>query len=263
MKYYDQHLHTHFSPDSREEFENYLSQSDLPIVTTEHLDYFGPRINMKDSILDYEEYVKTINELNERYDNRVLKGIEVGFTRNDLHNSKAYLADKDFDIMLLSVHHNGLHGFMTLNHGTRDLQEHLDEYFTLLLEAVEHFPEANVLAHFDFGLRGYDDVTIADIEPIKDKLVEIFKKMQDNEQALELNTRSMYQYGNAHLYEHVIELYQSVGGKLFTVSSDAHRAEDYRFNFDKAFAMLEKAGVEELAIFQKQKLHLAPLPKNI
>ena len=41
MRYYDQHLHTYFSPDSSETFENYLLQSDLPVVTTEHLDFIS------------------------------------------------------------------------------------------------------------------------------------------------------------------------------------------------------------------------------
>ena len=39
MGYYDQHMHTHFSPDSAESFENYLEQTDGLLVTTEHLDF--------------------------------------------------------------------------------------------------------------------------------------------------------------------------------------------------------------------------------
>lgn len=42
MRYYDQHLHTYFSPDSRETFENYLNLTDLPLISTEHLDFFQP-----------------------------------------------------------------------------------------------------------------------------------------------------------------------------------------------------------------------------
>lgn len=38
MKYYDQHMHTYYSYDSEEHFENYLPLADDKfLVTTEHL----------------------------------------------------------------------------------------------------------------------------------------------------------------------------------------------------------------------------------
>jgi histidinol-phosphatase (PHP family) len=261
MQYYDQHLHTHFSPDSKEQFKNYLKQSDLPVVSTEHLDFYGPAQNREDWILDYEQYSKRIDALNEEYENRLLKGIEVGFTYNDRTRLSKYLDKKFFDIILLSVHHNGKDVFMALNHDTKDLQEHMKEYFDLMLVAVQNAPRANVLAHFDFGLRGYDDVTIEDLYGVEDQLIDIFKLIVQNDQALELNTSSMYKHKNAHLYEYAIELYQSVGGKMFTVGSDAHRAKDYQRGFNAAFSMLEKFNVKELVVFQNQEPQFVPIPK--
>lgn len=260
MRYYDQHLHTYFSPDSSEDFENYLRQSDVPFVSTEHLDLFSPYQRADDVIPDYEGYSEKVDQLNEIYDNRLLKGIEIGFTYPDRQRIESLVKDKDYDIKLLSIHHNGRHGFMTLNHDTKDLQTHLGEYFSLMLEGVKNASYANVLAHFDFGLRGYDDVSVEDLYPSEKVLTEIFKTMIDQEQALELNTRSMYRYDNDHLYDYAIELYQSLGGKMFTVSSDAHVASDYQLHFEDAFKKLRDHQVTQLVIFNKAEPTYVPIP---
>lgn len=262
MRYYDQHLHTYFSPDSRETFENYLSQSDLPIISTEHLDFFSSLQKLDDVVPDYEGYSATVAQLNERYDHRLLKGIEVGFTFDDRCRIEEFLQGKQYDLKLLSIHHNGRHGFMTLNHQQKPIDLHLDEYFHLMLQAVEQAPYANVLAHFDFGLRGYDNVQLSDLERKEAVLTEIFRRMIQQDQALELNTRSMYRYGNAHLYDYAIALYKQLGGQLFTVSSDAHVAKDYQLNFKEAFEKLRQHDVKKLAIFQNDEAILVPIPEE-
>lgn len=262
MHYYDQHMHTHFSPDSSEKFERYLDQSDKTIVTTEHLDFFSPQQNKKDFIPDYEGYSKKIQCLNEQYDNRILKGIEVGFTYPDKEKIQAFLKGKEYDLILLSIHHNGQYNFMKLSNDDRPLVENMEDYYTLMLQGIQEFPQANVLAHFDYGLRGYE-VTVDELKEVENQLLQVFKAAVQNQLAFELNTRSMYEYGNAHLYEYAIDLYRSVGGELFTVGSDAHSAEVYEFHFDDAFAMLKKHGVEELVVYRQQEPTKVKIPNTI
>lgn len=259
MVYYDQHMHTYFSPDSKEQFENYLEQSSKPLITTEHLDYFSPHQTSDDVIPDFVAYSKTIAHLNEQYDGRIRKGIEVGFTYPDRDKIQAFLRGKDYDLILLSIHHNGKYNYMQLSNSDIPLAENLEDYYSLMLQGVKEFPNANVLAHFDYGLRGYD-VTVADLKQVEDKLVRIFQTIIQNNQAFELNTKSMYRHGNAHLYDYAIALYQSVGGKLFTVGSDAHKAEDYELHFQDAFRMLQAHGVKELVTYHKQEPVLVALP---
>lgn len=259
MRYYDQHMHTYFSPDSVEHFENYLEQNDKPLITTEHLDFFSPQQANDDVIPDYVSYSAEVDRLNKRYDNRLLKGIEVGFTYADRDKIQDFLRGKAYDLILLSIHHNGKHNFMMLDDSDVPLEENLVEYYDLMLEGVKHFPNANVLAHFDYGLRSYD-VTVEELKMVEDRLKEIFKVVIQNGQAMELNTKSMYKHGNAHLYEYAIELYQSVGGELFTIGSDAHNANDYEYHFKDATKILEQRGVKELVVFQKQKPIMVDLP---
>lgn len=260
MQYYDQHLHTYFSPDSKERFERYLDQSDKPFVTTEHLDFFHPYQQKENVVPDFEKYSATIARLNGQYDNRILKGIEVGYTHRDKAEIEGFLKEKDYDLVLMSIHHNGSHNFMMLNNDDIPLEKQLNEYYTLMLQGTQNFPQANVLAHFDYGLRNYQ-VSVEELWQVEGLLKKIFKQIIANGTAMELNTRSMYQYGNAPLYDYAIGLYRAVGGELFTVSSDAHVVEDYELRFDDAFAMLRKHGVEELATFQKQTLKMVKMPQ--
>ncbi len=73
---------------------------------TEHFDLANP-VTKVDDIPDYEMYSQTIDSLNKRFGNRVLKGIEIGYIASEKDRIIDYLADKDYDLKLLSVHHNG------------------------------------------------------------------------------------------------------------------------------------------------------------
>ncbi|MGP6139855.1 MULTISPECIES: hypothetical protein [unclassified Jeotgalibaca] len=260
MQYYDQHMHTYFSPDSQERFENYLALSDKPLITTEHMDYFSPDQAKDDVIPDYEGYCKTIDQLNATYQNRLLKGIEIGYTKDDVDKINAFMKDKDYDLVLLSIHHNGHYNFMKVSNRDVPLARTLDHYYDLMLEGVRALPFANVLAHFDYGLRSYD-VSVADLKTVENQLLTVFEAAAQNELAFELNTKSMYQHGNFKLYDYAIDLYKEAGGRLFTIGSDAHKVADYEGNFEDAFNMLKNHDVSELVVYQKRQAIPVEIPK--
>src|SRR5699024_11307645 len=58
-----------------------------------------------------------------------------------------------------------------------------------------------------------------------------------------------------YLYDYAIGLYKSVGGDMFTVSSDAHVAGDYQLGFEEAFNKLRNHDVNQLVVFQKGVPH--------
>lgn len=252
MKYYDQHMHTYHSYDCEEQFENYLSLSDKFLVTTEHMDFQNPYTGFQDNFPDYESYAAEIVGLNEKYGDRILKGIEIGYTQRDSEKIRHYLKDKMYDVLLLSVHQNGNYDFMQEEILAQSLEETLEQYYGLMLAAVTNFKEANILTHFEYGLRLYD-VTVADLEKVEPLLLQVFTKAVENDLAFELNSKSMFKYGNAHLYEYGIALYKKAGGTLFTLGSDAHVAADYEAHFAEMSAMLGRHGIDELVIFQKQQ----------
>ncbi|MEG0267856.1 MAG: PHP domain-containing protein [Carnobacterium sp.] len=220
-------------------------------MTTEHLDFNDFFMGGKDTVLDYDEYRKAIDLLNKQYNHRIRKGIEIGYTKKSHAQIQDYLKGKDFDVQLLSVHQNGEYDFLQPIVKEKDVQDVMTEYFPLLLEAVEQFSTANVLTHFDYGIRLFD-VSVKELQEHESVLKQVLQKVIDKEMAFELNTRSMYQYGNVDLYEQMIEWYLELGGKSFSLGSDAHSIAYYGYHFEDAIALLKKHGVSSVTVFEKQ-----------
>ncbi len=252
MVMYDQHMHTYFSPDASETFEAYLKQTTGPIVTTEHLDFHDCYNGGQDSVLNYDDYSKKIKQLNTQYDNRIRKGIEIGYTKDSHQQIADYLKGKEFDVQLLSVHQNGEYDFLQPVVKEKEAHDVMDEYFSLLLEALENFPTANVLSHFDYGIRLFD-VSVEDLQDYQEVLKAVLQKVIDNKMAFELNTRSMYQYGNVALYEQMISWYLALGGSSFSLGSDAHSIDYYGFYFGETMTLLEKYNISKVTVFEQQK----------
>ncbi|WP_321380250.1 PHP domain-containing protein [Trichococcus shcherbakoviae] len=251
MGYYDQHMHTHFSPDSAESFENYLEQTDGLLVTTEHLDFHDAYNGGVDTVLDYAAYSDKIDALNAIHDGRIRRGIEVGYTPESHARIMSYLEGKTFDVILLSVHQNGRYDYLQPIIDEMDPKAVMQEYFQLCTEAVRQVDGANIFAHFDYGIRRLP-VTVEDLREFEPLLKGLLNAIMAKKMALELNTRSMYEYNNADLYRYMIGLYLEMGGSSFSLGSDAHSIQKYRYHFDDAIALLHELGVTELTLFKNK-----------
>lgn len=241
----DNHLHTHFSYDSDAAFQDYLESFDGEIVTTEHYEVSNP-YSKQDDVPDYEAYVAEIADLNATYGNRIKKGIEIGYYQPREADIIAYLADKDFDLKLLSVHHNGVNDY--LDEEVADMDKHtiMQEYLDKLEYAIGRV-EADVLAHFDYGFRLFD-VSVEELKTYEEQLRRIFKKMIDHGLAFELNSKSMYLYNHEHLYVYALDLVKELGCHKYSIGSDGHKLEHFRLQFDRIQKMLQEKGIEEKEI---------------
>ncbi|CZR08957.1 PHP domain-containing protein [Trichococcus collinsii] len=258
MGYYDQHMHTHFSPDSAESFENYLEQTEGLLVTTEHLDFHDAYNGGADTVLDYAAYSEKIDALNAIHDGRIRRGIEVGYTPESHAQIMSYLEGKTFDVILLSVHQNGRYDYLQPIIDEMDPKAVMREYFGLCTEAVHKLDGANVFSHFDYGIRRLP-VTLVDLREFEPHLKQLLNAILAKEMALELNTRSMYEYQNADLYRYLIGLYIEMGGTRFSIGSDAHSIHKYRYHFDDAIALLREFGVTGLTQFKDRIAYIEPI----
>lgn len=260
MNYYDQHLHTYFSFDSEEQFENYLAYKPEFFVSTDHLDLKNPYSQFKDDIPDYPAYTKKIAELDSQFETTFLKGIEIGVVPGQESFIKGYLQQHPHDLKLMSIHQNGQFDYMDDVVLTKDKFAVVEEYFVQMSMVLDVFHEGDILTHFDYGLRKFD-FSVKDLMTFEQHLTTIFKKVIDLEMAVELNAKSFIKYHNAHLYEYAITLYLSLGGKLFTLGSDAHTAEDYQLGFELMSALLKKYQVTELVVCQGKEKTFTLLPE--
>ncbi|CQR24683.1 Histidinol phosphatase ofthe PHP family protein [Streptococcus varani] len=238
----DNHLHTHFSYDSDADFQEYLDSFDGEIVTTEHYDVSNP-YSQQDDVPDYEAYSAEIAKLNEKYGNRVKKGIEIGYYQPREADIISYLADKDYDLKLLSVHHNGINDYLDEEVADMDKQAIMQEYLDKLEYAIGRV-DADVLAHFDYGFRLFE-VSVEELKTYEDQLRRIFQKMIDHDLAFELNSKSMYLYHHEHLYLYAIDLVKELGCHKYSIGSDGHKLEHFRLKFDRIQEILEEKGIRE------------------
>ena len=230
--------------------EDYLTNYDGYVVTTEHFDLANP-VTKVDDIPDHETYSQTIDSLNKRFGNRVLKGIEIGYIASEKDRIIDYVDDKDYDLKLLSVHHNGQFDYLDDEVKDMDPAIVIPQYFAQLSEALVVI-EADVFAHFDYGFRVFG-LSVAEFKQYEAEFLPILDQVIKNKLAFELNAKSAYLYDNLALYEYAIGLYISRGGTLFSVGSDGYYLEHFRCHFDDLFALLKAKGVTKLAIYQKRK----------
>ena len=241
----DNHLHTHFSYDSDARFEDYLDHYTGDIVTTEHYDLSNP-YTKQDDVPDYEAYSREIAMLNQEYGNRIKKGIEIGYYQPREADILAYLADKDYDLKLLSVHHNGTNDYLDDEVADMDKDTIIQEYLDKLEYAIGRV-EADILAHFDYGFRIFD-LTVDDLKAYEPQLKRIFQKMIDYDLAFELNSKSMYLYGKEPIYRYALGLVKELGCHKYSIGSDGHKLERFRLAFDKIQDLLDEFGIEDWEI---------------
>lgn len=241
----DNHLHTHFSYDSETQFEDYLTHYDGDIVTTEHYDLSNP-YTKQDNVPNYDAYSREIAELNRKYGNRIKKGIEIGYYEPREDDIIAYLADKNYDLKLLSVHHNGTNDYLDDEVVDMEKAEIIQEYLDKLEYAIGCV-DADVLAHFDYGFRIFD-MTVEDLKVYEPQLKRIFQKMIDHDLAFELNSKSMYLCGKEELYRYALSLVKELGCHKYSIGSDGHKLEHFRLAFDKIQALLDEFSIEDWEI---------------
>lgn len=256
MKYYDQHVHSNFSFDSGTELSDYLKYAKGYLVTTEHVDLENSANGFQDSWMDYERYSTYLKTLQKQTDIRLLRGVEIGWLPRHHAQLMAWLQNKQFDIILLSIHQNGSFDYMDEEARQHEISYILHSYFQQMLAAVQSDLPANVLSHFDYVSRIQDVDTDTFLAIAHPYMEQIFPEMIKRSIALELNTRSMFQYGQLPLYETVVDWYKQLGGAMFTMSSDAHKAEAYAFHFHEGREFLRRHDISKLTVFQEGKPYM-------
>lgn len=256
MEFYDTHAHSFLSFDSEEKPKNYLSDTTNVVALTEHLEMNYAYVEGDELVPDFTQTLAWQKEwANEG--KQLLMGVEIGYSNGNAKKLKRAIAPFDMDLKLLSTHHNNIYDYMD-EHADATPEEMLSSFLTQSEEALDHFADAQIFCHFDYGFRIFD-MSVNQFSTYKERLVPILKKVIDYGLALELNSKSIFTYENRALYEQVIPLYQELGGKLFSIGSDAHQAEDHYMNFGNLINLLDKYGVESVAQFHKQELSHYPL----
>lgn len=181
----------------------------------------------------------------------LLRGIELGQPLSDLTQAMSALTAVEYDLVLGSVHifTNGedLYYYdFSVTDPVATYNRYLDELLTTL--DWGHF---DALAHLTYPRRYMlRDNALPDLSLFAKKTDEILALATEKGIAIEINTNAKTGHNTLlDEYYEIMRRYRQLGGKLVTLGSDAHSADDVLNGFSAAREILLSAGFETACYF--------------
>ena len=276
----DYHIHCKYSDDSEEDLEKIIetaiNKGIGEICFTDHVDYgikldkdvfekidenakkdWIKKIGRIDLNVDYPNYFKEIEELREKYKDKITirQGLEFGM---QVHTIKDFqkLFDKykeKFDFVILSCHQVNDKEFWTNEFQKgKSIDEYNAEYYEEIYRVMSRYSDYSILGHLDH-IQRYNE-TIYPFEKSREIIVKILKKVIEDNKGIEVNTSS-FRYGLKELTPErdILKLYHELGGKIITIGSDAHKAENVGEHIPYIQEELKKIEFIDICTFDKMK----------
>lgn len=194
---------------------------------------------------------------------KVLFGVEIseGFWFPDVY--RRVMEEHDYDVVIGSVHAvkygdlrtpYSMIDFSTWS--TAELYAYMDAYFDeiqMMFDTVDF----DVLAHLTCPLRYINGKYHGGVELARymPRIKHILKRTIDSGKALEVNTSSWTTLHDWMPPADVLRMYRDMGGRLITLASDAHVAENASIHFGEAVAELKALGFEDMYYYEQRKPH--------
>lgn len=268
----DCHTHSKWSFDGCETIDDMCEQAirlGINVLTvTDHCEVNGWNTPDDSEFGDFSklipESIKHLKESQIKYTGKLklLRGIELGQAVQDLKSADIALGLDDFDFVLGSVHNvRNTKDFYWLEYTYESARELLYTYFNEILEVVQ-WNKFDSLSHLTYPLRYITGVHKINIDineylPIIDK---IFNELIKNGKALEVNSSGLRQeIGITMPDEFLLTRYYSLGGRLITIGSDAHKIADLGKGINETLHLLKKIGFDNYYYFEKHKAIAVPI----
>jgi histidinol-phosphatase (PHP family) len=229
VAYADLHTHSVHSLDGNDTIDAMcraaIERGLQAIAFTEHL-YVEP-FDASYGFFDYDCYVADIEVARHLYGNRIriLSGIEIGYQPQYHDEILFFLDDKNFDLVLGSVHYVGREFVFSSLLDGRTEEEAYGAYFDIVLQAAQS-GLFDAMAHLDvvkrFGMQRYGAFKY---ERFAEQIDAILETMIESHMALEINTSGLRQAPKATFpAADIVAQYFELGGELVISGSDAHCA---------------------------------------
>ncbi len=224
---FDFHIHTTLSCDGHcttDEVCRKASEIGLDAICfTEHMD-FDPA-DPGYGFLDYEEYCARFEEARRRHAGKlaIFKGIEIDYQSHLEHEIREWLAHKDFDLALGSVHY--VNGRMLSDEMVAEGV--LYQIYLAYLEEVRLSAESGLfgaIGHLDYVKKFTGDASyLHSSERLRPALERALSAIIASGAALEISTKGLVAKSRDYRPSlNVVRLYRRLGGRKVTIGSDAH-----------------------------------------
>lgn len=257
----DCHTHSTLSPDGSDAPEIMARRAHRlgikHFTLTDHIE------NEKLSSWHYAEAMQRSFEaykaLKAKYDGRmnIYFGAELGQALYKLPQAEAILAQYDYDFVLGSQHRTKSYARVDRLPNDKAVKyAYLDEYFEEVL-ALAEWGKFCALSHLTFPLRfisgdvGGGELDISRYDAVIDRIFDVIIK---GDIALEVNSSGIRKGLHVSMPgAEYIQRYRDKGGRLITVGSDAHRAEDIGADIPQCLQMLKDIGFSQICVFNRKK----------
>lgn len=262
----DTHIHSHFSADSTcpisEIYCAALEKHIDVVCITDHCDIYPGHDAQQ--LLDYrKQVVEGIAESIEGYSGvEILTGVELGGGFIEPEIAQAVIDAQSYDVVIGSVHGIMFRGerkstshfdFGSVDEET--MMEYLDGYMDAAVYIAEKL-DMDVLAHLTYILRYINGKYKRNVDwhIFEEKIRQCFRAIIARGIALEINTSCVGSFYDEWLPAgDVVELYIEMGGRMFTLGSDAHKSEKIGNGFEAVKDFLRQKGIDTLVYYKQRK----------
>lgn len=258
----DYHIHSNFSGDSKESLENIVIKAKKlnlrEIAITDHVDFDIKNKEKNHTLKDLDRYIFTLQNLKEKYKGKldIKIGMEFGIQSHLKDRALEVSRKYPFDFVISSIH---AIDEVLLNEKEfwedKNIEEVYDIYFNELLNCLKIYDNFSVLGHIDYISRYAVPRKSIDYNRYNDIFEKIFKFLIEKEKGIEINTSGI-KYSEDRFYPSnlLIKKYFDMGGEIYTIGSDAHRADEICSKFEQVENFLRSIGVKYRCSFDKMKV---------
>ncbi len=255
----DYHIHSNFSFDSkaqpREICKAALSLGIEEIGITDHFSFapYSPNYRYFDPDVYFRVWTKLQEEFAPNLTIRI--GIELDEFANFPMESNELVRNYPWDLVIGSTHDLEGGTLRTYLRKYQNQEQTIRAYYKALTSAIE-VGAFDVLAHFDLIKRYITDEgePLMKMNPFDSQIDSLFCLLIEKEIALEVNTSGLQQACRSPFPSYaLLERFYSLGGKLITIGSDAHKPADLSREFDLVLPRLQAIGFPGLVRFHQRK----------
>ena len=258
----DDHLHTHFSFDSKADPEEVclaaIRRGLSEITLTDHMDIYSNKPYSE--ILDCEAWYQCMQELKGKYKGKLLvhTGIELGQPQINPEQARNFLNKYSLDFIIGSIHNieDDLDIYYC-DYTKIDCSKFYAHYIEWLLELARHY-DFDIRGHITYPSRYIYEQTKKqpDMKEFYEQFRELFKLLIQKGRGIELNLSGIARKSGSPMPEaDLLALYRECGGEIITVGSDAHVAEQAGSISRLGQEMLKSAGFKYMTWFEERKPH--------
>lgn len=256
---YDYHLHTAHSEDSdapmADMIQSAIEKGLDEIAITDHHDPFYRDPNYR-FFLQSKPYHKELEKQQKQYKDKIVirAGLEIGIQKSHLESSRRAVQRYPYDFIIGSFHCAGQVAIDLPEFYKKFPQpgEAYRTYYLDMLACLKEYRDYDVVGHFNLIDRY---APIQDPPSMYSDLIEtILRQIVEDEKGLEINT-SCFRIPMGGLTTptpEILSRYVTLGGRIITIGSDAHRPEDVGAGFNQAIKMVRAAGLDRIAAFSQR-----------